>query len=371
MTSLDAARHAAQTALLEFGAGLVFGTAGWTTLPDDLCGAVQDEGHPDWLDGGLTARVRRVDRGDEAVALKKARDVCRVRNRDGELSFLNELLRRAELQALAQQGQGIPGVVPTTFASLTQGVIVSPWIDGGPVHAWDERPLLQLFDTGVALILAGFFEWDFCPGNVLDDGQRLWLFDFGYMYRFDPLRQLNTAGNGLDCPQFHLAERFESRNFFGHLLLEEQAQGTDAAHRRFRLEKEIALEAYQRLHRDLAARGASTTVLDFWGGIASGWRQALRGDLSTLYLVEGWRSHEADLDDDLHGRSCTPMTLHRARWLQAQLEDHFDALRAGGAFHAGGSECTQEALHARLRSQHELAVAYQLQEPHSVAVATS
>jgi hypothetical protein len=58
------------------------------------------------------------------------------------------------------------------------------------------------------------------------------------------------------------------------------------------------------------------------------WREALRGDAAALYLAENWRSHVLDLDDDLRGRSCTPMTLRRADWLLAALQEHFDALVA-------------------------------------------
>ncbi len=36
-------------------------------------------------------------------------------------------------------------------------------------------------------------EWDLCSGNLLVDRQeQLWLFDFGYMYPFDPLREFTA-----------------------------------------------------------------------------------------------------------------------------------------------------------------------------------
>ncbi len=361
MLSLDSVRHAAQTAFIESGSALVFGTAGWVSLPDDLQAAVQDTDNPIWLDGGLTARVRQVRRSDGVLALKKARASCLVHNKDGELSFVNELLRRSELLELTQQGNSIPSVTPTVFASHADGVIVSPWISGGPVQHWGERQLEQLFEAGKALILAGFFEWDFSPGNVLDDGQQLWLFDFGYMYRFDPLRQINTAGNGASHPQFHLAERFESRNFFGHLLLQEEQLGIDRALKLFRLEKEIALETYREMGSELAARGATATVLNHLGAIVGEWAGALRGDLAGLYLREAWRSHEADLDDDLSGRSCSPMTLRRVRWLLARVEDDYDALLGSGALRANSSNATPAALRSRFHSQYAIAKAYQIQ----------
>lgn len=362
MTTLDDLRHAAQSALLAAGTPLQFGTAGWTALPGDLAAAAADADHPDWIDGGLTARVRRVVRGDgSAVALKVARSECLVRNRDGQRSFLNELLRRRELHELAERGRGIAGVTPTLHASLHEGVLVSPWIEGGErVAAWSERSIAQLFDTGAALLLAGLFEWDFSPGNLLDDGRQLWLFDFGYMYPFDPLRHLNTAGDGTSAPQFHLAERFETRCFFGHLLEQESQRGDAVALAAFRLEKEVALACYLRLRTALAQRGAGAAVLAQYDSVTSQWRDALRGDLAALYLREGWRSHDADLDDDLRGRTCTPMTLRRAQWLIDQAHRNYDTLRAGGALERPGGAPTREALLARLEHDHERAARWQV-----------
>ena len=360
MPTLDDLRHAEQSALLASGVEIVFGTSGATRLPTDLRAAADNAADPGWLDGGLTARVRRVERAGGAVALKLARAEPRVHNTDGRLSFVNEVLRRQELHRLAEQGRGLGGVTPTVYASLREGVIVSPWIEGAPAGDWDERRLSQLFATGAALVAAGFFEWDYSPGNVLDDGRQVWLFDFGYMYRFDPLRQLNTAGDGTDDPGYHLAERIESRNLFGHLLQLEAAQGAPAALRLFRLEKQIALDTYERLRGDLAGRGATALVLDHLGRLIERWRDALRGDLAALYLADGWRSHRADLHDDLSGRSCTPMTLRRAQWLIDRATHDFDALRAGGALDDADAAAGPGPLLARLREQQALAATLQI-----------
>ena len=56
--------------------------------------------------------------------------------------------------------------------------------------------------------------------------------------------------------------------------------------------------------------------------------EAIRGDWqrprppapARLYLREAWRSHWSDLDDDLQGQTCTPLTLQRLDWLTECLE---------------------------------------------------
>ncbi len=88
----------------------------------------------------------------------------------------------------------------------------SPRIDGEPIHQLTPPLIAQLFTTLEACEEQGLMEWDLCSGNLLVDRQeQLWLFDFGYMYPFDPLREFNS--NGLADPLFHFVERFETRFF--------------------------------------------------------------------------------------------------------------------------------------------------------------
>jgi hypothetical protein len=266
--------------------------------------------------------------------------------------------RRAELAALPALQR--PGLSPTVYASLKQGLIVSPWIAGTPVNDWNEAGLRQLFDSGLALLRAGFFEWDFCPGNVLRDARQVWLFDYGYLYRFDPLRHFNSAGTGLSAPQHHLAERIESRHVFGWLLRLESEHGADAALHAFRMEKSIALDAYERLRSLLAADGATATVLQWLDGLCADWRAALAGALPELYLREGWRSHATDLDDDLKGQTCTPTTLKRADWLLDALRLHHPALAAQRVWPAAEAALDRPGLIALYEQRRRQAVAYQL-----------
>jgi hypothetical protein len=359
--NLNEARQREQVALLESGVELRVGSpARCPRPPADLARlSPESEGVLAVIRSGLTAEIFRLREGGREFAIKRARPESLVRNVDGRVSFLNELQRRSELEALRAQQGGLDAVLPTLYGSLREGVLVSPWIDARP-QQWDDRALGQLFEAGAQLVREGFFEWDYCPGNLLDDGQRLWLFDFGYTYRFDPLTQLNTAGDGLDCPQFHLAERFETRNYFAFLLQRERAQGGPAALSAFRREKQIALESYTELRADLAARGARPEVLDWLGAICAHWRGRLAAGLEALYWEEGWRSHRLDLDDDLHGESCTPMTLQRCDWMLTALTDEFASLQASGALRHEPVEPLRETLLAHYRHKRALAMERQL-----------
>ncbi|MET0350182.1 MAG: hypothetical protein ABW067_10375 [Rhizobacter sp.] len=311
------------------------------------------------FDGGLTALVFKVHANGRDWAVKRARSPCLVQGVDGQTSFVNELQRRAELAALKALPGGdarFTGVVDTVYGSLAHGIIVSPWIDGEILRTWDERRLRQVFDTGRELVRAGFFEWDFCPGNLMDDGRQVWLFDFGYMYRFDPLRQFNSAGDGSAAPQCHLAERIESRHAFGAWLDLPDAEALAA----FRQEKEIALATFHRLREELAVDGATTTVLAWLDGITAGWRAGLEGDLRALWLCEGWRSHTIDLEDDLHGETCTPNTLRRVDWLLAALRDHHGLLSARGAFAGNDAGQPADVLRSRYAAKRREAEGYQV-----------
>lgn len=355
-----AARRQAQLAFLASGTEFRLGRPEDCPLPPEQLAAVR--GDEPWvracLDDGLTARVYRVELGGRDWALKVARRPCRVQNPDGQTSFLNELQRRRDLARLMrtpEQAERLAGIVPTQYASLQHGIVLSPWVEGRRLERWDERQLLELFDLLVALLLGGLFEWDLAPGNTLDDG-RIRLFDFGYLYPFDPLRQYNS--DGLASPGFHAAERFETRQLFAALLrLEEQSEALALVD--FELEKRIALDAYQRLHGELAARGANQGVLDWLSQIIRDWRAALAGDLGGLYLQEAWRSHWLDVKDDLSGQSCTPLTLQRLAWLREMAAArHADLLASGALGHERNPG--RDALLDELRQAEALAIRWQL-----------
>ncbi len=364
--SLEAGRQADQLAFVAGGQNLLVGEV--AASPWSLAQLL--ELHPgaadvvEVIDSGLTAMVYRLrDAQGRHWTLKRARPTALVRNVDGETSFLNEVQRRFDLEGLRRAPGGEQrwqAIVPTAYASYRDGVILSPWIDGHPIDDWDEQRLSQVLQTACALWLEGLFEWDLCRGNLLDDGRQVRWFDFGYMYRFDPLRHFNSAGHGDDEPLFHPAERFETRNFSAHLLQLERSQGAAAALAAFRLEKAVALETYRAMRAAIAARGAQAAVLAWLDGITCRWADALQGDAQALYLSENWRSHALDLDDDLRGQSCTPMTLQRADWLLEALRSHGDALRAEAAFFWGDKALDTAALIARYAARRRQAEAFQL-----------
>ncbi len=359
MISLDSQRQAAQLAFAASGAELRVGDP--ATLPWPLAALRAGQGLQvlQHIDSGLSATIECVAAADRRWCVKRARAEARVRNVDGQTSFLNEVQRRADIEALKRRKPDAwPGLVDTLYADYRAGLIVSPWIEGGAVQEWSERALGQLFDTVCALWLEGLFEWDLCAGNLLDDGRQLRLFDFGYCYRFDPLHQFNSAGRGDDQPMFHPAERFETRCYSALLLQLERSQGQAAAVAAFRRAKQAALPAYERMRAAAAARGASTLVLDWLDAICRRWRAALRGDAEALYLAEAWRSHRLDLDDDLRGQSCTPTTLARADWLLAAVREHPAALRH--ALFWGEQDRSPAALQAHLQALRRTAEHFQL-----------
>lgn len=355
-----AARRQAQLAFLASGTEFRLGRAEDCPLPPaELAAVTGDEPWVrDCLDEGLTARVYRVQLDGRNWALKVARRPCRVQNPDGQTSFLNELQRRRDLARLMrtpEQAGCLAGIVPTQYASLQQGIVLSPWIDGRRIERWDEHQLLGLFELLVTLLLGGLFEWDLAAGNTLDDG-RIRLFDFGYLYPFDPLRQYNS--DGLASPGFHAAERFETRQFFACLLrMERESEMLALAD--FELEKRIALDAYERLHRELVSRSASQGVLDWLSELMRRWRNALAGDLGGLYLQEAWRSHWLDIRDDLSGQSCTSLTLQRLAWLNEMATTHHPDLLASGAL-ANERQPGREALLNELRLAEAQAIRWQL-----------
>ncbi|MCM5682277.1 hypothetical protein M8A51_22335 [Schlegelella sp. S2-27] len=364
-SSLSAQRQARQLAFAASGDDIEIGSlAGLPWSADEL--RALTGGEPQVVqrfDRGLTAIVYRLSDGRRHWTLKQARVPSLVKNVDGQTSFLNEVQRRADLTRLKQRPGGAQrwsAIVDTQYASFRQGLIVSPWLEGELATHWGERQIAQLLDAACTLWCEGLFEWDYSPGNLLDDGRQVRLFDFGYMYAFDPLRHFNTAGRGNDTPMFHPAERFETRAYSGWLLALQARQGEAAALAAFRLEKELALDAYRRMRARIAAAGANADVLGWLDGMTARWSDALRSGIEPLFLAEQWRSHLLDVDDDLSGQSCTPLTLQRLDWLQHTLQHHHAELCAAGGLFWGDEHKTPPQLSGELHARRGLAQRYQL-----------
>ncbi len=367
MLTKDQCRQQANLQFLEQGENFTFGNIGDCPLPLAVLSQLnaQSAGVEAMHSGGLTAVVYKLRVADKCYAIKRARTECMVRNDDGKTSFLNELQRHAEIRALRAQGIIFPGVIAPIYGDLKAGVIVSRWIEGQRVSAFNQRQLRQVFMTGRTLVEQGFFEWDYCAGNILDDGVQTWLFDFGYMYRFDPLREFNSAGDGTNMPMFHLAERIESRNVFSWLLDVELSAGRAAAIDHFRVVKDEALECYRQWQANLADQHADSLVLAWIGGFVMQWESVLKAEandeLGSLYLNEGWRSHVADLNDDLHGKSCTQKTLQRADWLIRVISGaEYPQLLASGGFSVTDAAVSQAQLLARYQQMRSFAESYLL-----------
>ena len=358
-------RRDAQLAFLQSGQDIVIGDA--KQLPLSIA-QLQNSGIDcdyvrDYFADGLTAQVFKLQAGGSAWTLKLKREQSLVKNIDGQTSFLNEVQRRRDFHQLKNDSSKatlFQHVVDTEYASFQQGILLSPWIEGEILQTFNERVLTQLFSALVQFELHGFMEWDLCSGNILDDGKNVHLFDFGYCYRFDPLTEFNS--NGIKDPLFHCAERLETRNFFAHLLNLQSTSGEKAAFALFELEKRLALQAYQFKLSELKRRGARQTILDWTEGIIKRWQAALqsRANLEDLFVIEGYRSHLIDLYDDLHGQSCTAMTLKRVDVIESILTEQFDLLAKNNGLFFGDEEKTQQQLLARIKLHRQQAIQFQL-----------
>ena len=136
MSTMSEARQKEQSAILERGEEIEAGTI--SDLPADLETLKHiDETSPlvvKSFKGGLTAVVHKLEIAGKSYTLKKKRDKILVHNIDGQTSFINEVQRRRDFEALKKKdAAAYAGIVPTIYASVTHGIILSPWIDGGHI----------------------------------------------------------------------------------------------------------------------------------------------------------------------------------------------------------------------------------------------
>ncbi|MDC5805407.1 phosphotransferase [Vibrio europaeus] len=316
----------------------------------------------DTFQSGLTAEVFRVRFDGKDYTLKKKRPEAKVKNLDGQYSFLNEVQRRFDIQQKKDDtstSQDFECIVSTVYADYRLGIILSDWIEGSPIQQVTSSMLSQLFSTLSACEKIGLFEWDLCGGNLLVDEQhKLWLFDFGYMYPFNPLKELNS--NGLEAPMFNFCERFETR-FLSGWLLENDFSYNDS----IEVFKNVKYEALNTLVEQinwLRNNDADLGVLTEKENLAKRYQQELENDheLDSLFQVEMFRSHVLDIEDDLDGQSCTPTTIKRVRTVLSMLNEAYsDLVERGAIFYQNEGKSKLELIEA-YRKKLSLVQQYQI-----------
>lgn len=310
---------------------------------------------------GLTAEIYHLSVDGNEFTLKKKRAEAKVLNVDGKYSFLNEVQRRNDFERLKSQSDQFGHVVDTIYANYRQGIILSPWIEGEEISSINENNLSQLFSTLLACEMAGLFEWDLCAGNMLvDHNGDIKLFDFGYMYSFDPLREINS--NGLSDPIFHLLERFETRFLFGWLLT--QSINDQQQKMLYQMVKEQGSLVYEKKLAWLKQQGAEREVIEHAEKLYLQCKETINSEeqRDKWFLLDAFRSHVLDIEDDLHGKSCTHLTLKRIDVVERLLTNHFELLGNNGALFYGNQGKDVETLLNDYQQKRALAKEYVLSE---------
>jgi tRNA A-37 threonylcarbamoyl transferase component Bud32 len=358
------ARRKSQLDFLKSGANIIIGCE--DVLPVSLQELTKvDENHhfvERVFDGGLSAIVYKLNINGKNYNLKKKREKILVENVDGQTSFLNEVQRRQELKlAKEREPEMYNGIVNTLYANLHKGIFFSEWIEGEVASVYNKQIFRHLFQTMSNMEKIGIFENDPTIGNIVVKDDNITLFDFGYAYPFNPLKEINMEGfNEL---VFHAVERFESRAFMIHLLDIEMLIGFEQMLDLFRMEKEVALEVYNEKIEWLTEKKADEAVVDYYRKIVSRWKEALKNNdnLKKLFELEQFRSFLIDVVDDISGKSCNPDTLIKAEKICDTIRKNFDYLKANDAFFwQGEDEMTQEELIKKYDRNRQLVEKYQL-----------
>ncbi|MCW8334903.1 phosphotransferase [Vibrio paucivorans] len=314
------------------------------------------------FNSGLTAEVYRIRLSGKDYTLKKRRSEIKVRKIDGQLSFLNEVLCRQTLNKYKTNpttSDEFLSIAFTVYANYRLGIILSEWIEGMHHNQLNSTVLNNLFATLVSCEKIGLFERDLSAGNLLiDSNLNLTLFDFGYMYSFDPLTELNDQG--LDAPMVNFCERFETRFFSRLILLDNYARDQSIA--LFRKIKKAALFALERKLDWLLSNKANQKVISHVQSMIHLYQHALcnRDFLDKIFTCEMFRSHVLDIEEDISGQSCNPITIRRIEEVISMIEHSYFLLKEHGALFGYNKGKSKEFLINSYREKLHHAHSYQL-----------
>jgi len=355
-------RRKSQAQFLTSGCELEAGDI--SALPIDLYIISNIQAYPQYIEAhiksGLTADIYKLNIDGRLWNLKKKREEILVKNADGQASFLNEIQRRADFENLKKINPEIySGIIDTCYASLKHGIILSPWIDGTHIEKYTKPIFESLFNTLYHVETAGLFEYDLCRGNILlRNNSSAVIFDFGYMYRYNPLEEYNP--DGLENPVFHFAERFESRSFMQYLLGIERKKSRLQVLAEYRIEKETAFGYYRKKYEWLSKNGATQAILSWVSDTLTLWEAGLANDseLEKLYALESFRSYVIDIHDDVSGKSCTPETLEKAETVLARINSDYALLKEKRFLFWGDETLLREELEKKYARMKKLAEKY-------------
>lgn len=278
---------------------------------------------------GLTAEVFKIEIQDKFYNLKKKRKEILVKNIDGQTSFLNEVQRRRDFEKLRIDNKVLDkGIIKTLYANLNEGFILSEWIEGDFIKEYNRDIFKNLFNLLVNIELNGIMEWDVCSGNILMNKKgEIKLFDFGYTYLFNPLKEFNSEGKSE--PLFHSVERFETRTFMQYLLEKELKTNKKDTLNLFKIEKEEAINAYNYKIKWLKEHKADSDIIDYYENLVLKWQKGIanKESLNNLYDLERFRSYILDIHDDISGKSCTPKTIQKAEIILDIIESKHTFLK--------------------------------------------
>lgn len=333
-------------------------------LSDILKITKEDRRVEKYFSGGLTAEVYKLKIGESRYTLKKKRLQILVENVDGQTSFLNEVQRRRDFEKLKKINRdNYSGIVDTIYANLNCGVILSKWIEGREIEKYDGDIIESIFFNLYNIEIGGVFECDPSNGNLLlSENNKVVMFDFGYAYPFNYLTDFNA--DGIEEPLFHLAERFETRCFFQHLLDIQKTLGTDKALSLFKIEKEIALKYYSLKLDSVIKNNGENIIIEYLEQFTNLWRECLNNTdkLLNLYNLESFRSFLLDVHDDLSGKSCTPDTLEKINEIIGVVKNNYDFIKSQNALFFGDEKLGKKELLIKYENYRNDVISYQLKE---------
>lgn len=313
------------------------------------------------FDSGLTAIVYKLKHKNKYYNLKKKRTESLVKNIDGQASFLNEIQRRKDFEELRKTNEVIDsGVVKTVYANYRQGIMISDWIEGDKIREYNREIFRGLFDLTWNMEQNGIMEWDLCEGNLLLDKEgKIKLFDFGYMYTYDPLTEYNSEGK--ENPVFNSVERFETRAFMPYLL-ELEEKDREKVFQLYRTEKEEALRIFRIKKEWLENQKADQDLIVTCKSQIDIWEEGLSSEkaLQRLYMIESTRSYVMDIADDISGRSCTMQTLMKIDRMIDMIKNHHDFMKNENGYLWEDVSLTQNELIRKYKEMREKAQEYQL-----------
>lgn len=301
---------------------------------------------------GCTSIVYRYNYESHSYAIKVKRKDIPQFPKDLYYSFDIEMAFRFVSQIFE-----INGICKTLYTNNSPKVMISDWISGCYIknmNAIDVTAVAHAFELMLDLQKMGFFIFDLNMSNIKYKDGMPYLYDFGYVYPFNPRIECNPYTiNRVPDMYFDNLERYKTTHIMRYISNIERTNGSLVAIQQYELFADIFLQYQQKWLLYLKERDAAAWLCDR-AELNIMWYSSERETATTeRYILDKFLSYILTLEEGIYYDLYDEKFSVRLNELLSLVESSYDQLKKGITYFSYPIESSAEELIRYIKNRYQ------------------